>query len=395
MATLEAPANVRVEDVAARPISGPVLPGLGGTGVLQAMPGPSLAGPSTSETDSPRIAGPSFGPAVSSRPHQGLPPLWWPAFRIYYPAALSAGAPPLRGPFPLVIFVHGARDPDSPTNPDDPNPRLDYTRWGGVLNLLARTGVVVASVQMHGFLGADKELVGRAARRIGIVERWLYHRWGHRDMLVTWARDGDRRDHRHRPLGLVAHSFGILGCVRVARERGFVQAVAGVDATWENEALRDIAEVGVPSLFIAGTQNQTSPAQQPYRSIDRPKHLAAVQGADHWDWFDEDGLTPPAPPSGETRCQAGDGIAREVLAVFLHRYLNHRRDLPPSLLTMRRVFFWWFHNTAGRPALDVSSPCALTVLWNVDESRSWREPVGAKGAQTLGQWADDHRLPEN
>lgn len=392
MAMLETPVGFRTQDVAGRSIFEPVDPIMPHVAERSVETVVSSAQELVRRAVNP-IRG-SFEAAASSAPHTGLPPVWWPPFRIYYPAGASAGAPLLEGPFPLVIFAHGQRDPGSEGDPSNPNPSQDYKRWGSVLHLLARTGIVVVSIQMTGALGSDT--VEEAARRIKTVERWMYHRWEHSDMLLSWVTDGQTRDHRHRPLGLIGHSWGIEGCARIARERDFVEALAGVAATWSaNITLQDIAEAGVPSLFIAGTKDSlANPNSQPYFSVDPPRHLAAVQAADHWDWFDDDGLTPP-PDHGETRCQAGYRIARELLAVFLHRYLDHRPEsvrrsagvLPPSLLTARQLLWIWVPDTAGRPSLDLSSPCALQVDWDVNEEKFWEEPVDATGSETLpGLW---------
>lgn len=393
MATLETPADYRIQDVPSQQsIIKMVAPETGVSDIAeQAF---KVAANSTRGLVR-RVVNPdrgSFEAAVSSLSNTDVPRLGWPPFRIYYPAGTSAGATPLEGPFPLVIFVHGQRNPDSTgfyADPSDPDPDQDYKRWGGVLHLLARTGIVVASVQMTGALGPGT--AEEAAQRIRSVERWMHHRWEHRDILVSWVTDGRRRDHRQRPLGLIGHSWGIEGCARLARERDFVKAVAGVAATWSWDVpLQDIIGARVPSLFVAGTEDfLANPSAQPYQPVDPPKHLAAVQGAGHWDWFDDEGLTPP---DVETRCQEGYRIAGELLAVFLHRYLNNRSDLPPSLLTMRRRWRWlpprkkWVSDTAGRPALSLSSPCALKVDWNVDEQKSWEEPVNATGSKTLGSW---------
>ena len=387
MATLERPAGHRVQDVAARtvPIEAAPATGLAPTGEPSSETGGASAAQAVTG-EAPAVTG-EAAETVAARASQSvaLPPvgpLPRPAFRIYFPAAASAGAPPLAGPFPLVIFAHGQRDPDADHHPDDPDPDRDYQRWGGVLHLLARTGIVVASVQMAGTLAADPDAVEEAARRIRLVEQWMHEQWEHRDMLRTWTIDGNRRDHRRNPLGLAGHSFGILGCARVAREGDGVQALAGVDATWNNEAFRDVADARVPSLFVRGAQ---SPAGIP--STDPPWHVATVAGAGHWDWFDEDGLTPPV-SEGEARCQEGHRIAGELLAVFAHRYLNDRSNLAPSLLTMRRIpvgfgRWHWVHDTADRPSLSLSDPCGLEVEWHVDEQPSWDEPVDPAGSESL------------
>lgn len=394
MATLESPAGYRIQDVDRQFIVGPIAPGTGMTPVAEQSVESAVNSAQGLIRRAANLARRSSKATVNSAPHEDPPPFAWPAFRIYYPAGASAGAPPLSGPFPLVIFAHGQRDPDKTglyPDPRDPDPNQDYKRWGGVLHLLARTGIVVASIQMTGALGSDT--VEEAARRIETVERWLYQNWEHRDMLVSWVTDGRRRDHRHRPLSLIGHSWGIEGCARVARERDFVEAVAGIAPTWRGrDPRRDIAEARVPTLLIAGAEDDLAgpnSQRQVYDSVDPSKHVATVEGTDHWDWFDDDGLTPPPPPDGEIRCQVGYRIARELLAVFLHRYLNRRSNLPPSLLTMSREWRWfpprktWVSDTAGRPSLDLSSPCAIEVDWTVNESKSWEEPVEATGSETL------------
>lgn len=332
------------------------------------------------------------------------------SFLIYHPAqrGFSGGTAPIEmGSYPLLIFAHGQREIGPPEVPADPNPQIDYQRWGGVLQLLARTGIVAVSVPMVG-LHTDQD---RAADRIQTVVRWMYERWEHEGALARGVsyrtvREGQEvvvNDRRRGPVGLAGHSWGIGGCVRMAARHGFVRAVAGVAATWREDSWRtEAASNDRPTLMVVGAADDTAGAAanaQPYPRLAPPRHLAVVQAVDHWDWFDHTGLSPPASADPQ-RCRAGFRIAGELVAVFFHRYLAGRPELPPSLLTMtrrrRRLALRpsWQHDTANRPDLPLLGQCAVRSVWSVPGPRSWDEPVDPVGTQSLGSWTDTRAVPD-
>ena len=315
--------------------------------------------------------------------------------RIYYPATGSSGsrATVLPGSYPLVLFAHGHRGQGSGLCPQ--NPDQDFQRWGGVLHLLARCGMVVTSVDVSQALDPNPAGSERVAGLLEQAWEYLDKRWEHRDIIKRTAERDENgvADHR-RIFGVVGHSWGVGGCAEAAASRRLpVGAIASVAGTWESHvpALLDTAQR--PTLFIAGTEDLTSaPGGGPYGGLDPPKHEAAVQHAGHWDWFDEDGLQ-PCNASSTNPCEISYRIAGELLTVFFHRYLLLRTDLPPSLLTMRRILWVWIYHNAGRPdiarAFRRRGPCAVQVRWDVGQRNGWRPPLPPEGTQTLGRWTSN------
>lgn len=296
--------------------------------------------------------------------------------RVYYPSLRSGPrAKPLPGRYPLVLFAHGQRDASSGLCPEDRS--LDFQRWGGLLHLLARCGMVVASVRMvhpasHNPVDSD-----RAALRLEEAYRYLLNEWEHRDIIARGIRDEHGiADHRNTRLGVIGHSWGMGGCARAAvRGNVPVAAIASVAGTWESHIARDLLDARAPTLHVWGTEDTGAAAL--YRGQVPPKHAAVLLGAGHWDWFDSDGLRPCSGESSNP-CPASYEMASELLTVFFHRYLLLRADLDPRLLLLsRRWRLGWpprrtYHDSAGRPDLTGrflrQGSCGLALHWAVDGS---------------------------
>ena len=84
--------------------------------------------------------------------------------RVYYPSEEDTlyNATIRPGLYPLVVFAHGDRAYENSFCPVDKT--QDYKRWGAVLHLLARCGMVVAVPAMHDVV------VGSPVERLSVLK---------------------------------------------------------------------------------------------------------------------------------------------------------------------------------------------------------------------------------
>lgn len=312
--------------------------------------------------------------------------------RIYFPATVPEEWDPVMkrpdpataeiraGQYPLVAFIHGDRGSAPEMCPTDWS--LDYTRWGAVLHLLARCGIVVVVPDVSETIGGGEESAAAAstAALVKQVIQWMYDEWEHRFVLST--------EDPCKPgagwLGLAGHSWGAMACARIAAESDRrVRGVATISGTWTDERSKtELVEAAVPVVFINGT-NETGlfsqPSFQPYPEARVPKHQAALQGVGHWDWF------PPGadifPCSGKSRnpCAVSWQVASELCLVFFYKYLYDHWFLRPYL----------FSSPGGRPPLlhhfDAGTGCAIKIRWATPEEET---SLGTVGEVTLGDWTE-------
>jgi dienelactone hydrolase len=329
--------------------------------------------------------------------------------RVFYPSERPfTGEVIVRsGTYPLVIFAHGdrtTRAQQSQLCPADVTE--DYKRWNRVLRLLARCGLVVAAPAVHDVLN-DSEIT---AARLEETVKWMRTQWigketlygpdvfdDDRDLLSEQTkhaectgsqatRFGPNDPPGHHPglptaLGLVGHSWGARACARVAvRGQVQVRALASIAGTWDaNDAISALIDSNAPTLLVCGTQDIDTFSYLPglWPSLVSPKHQAALQGLDHWDWFGPNGAIKPCDANADTpACPIGWHVASELLLGFMTKYLVRDTSLPPYLI-----------GSAGeRPALldhFDSTNCALKVRWD-DPLAS--EPEPTTGEKTFGQW---------
>ncbi len=152
------------------------------------------------------------------------------------------------------------------------------------------------------------------------------------------------------PLGLVGHSWGAKAAAAVG-SRGVVeaQAIASVAGTWDNPS-DGLIKANLPSLMIAGTDDQEGAALNGlWSQLHPPKHQAMLKDVDHWGWFGFDGqIYPCGPHSTYSACVSGYKAARELLVGFMTKYLAGWWYFPPHLL--------------GH-GYNAATSCALQVRW--------------------------------
>lgn len=305
--------------------------------------------------------------------------------RIYFPAGPGKGDPVdpetaeiLPGDYPLLVFVHGDRGSSPEMCP--PDWTTDYTRWGGVLHLLARCGFVVVAPDVSGPLssGNEKTAAADAVALVTDVIRWMYEEWEHREVLLTVI------GQQSYPMGLIGHSWGALVCARLVGSPEFpARAVATISGTWTSEtAKRQVVEAGVPLLFVNGTDEAglfNQPDFQPYPEAGLPKHQAALQKAGHWDWFPPGQDIVPCSGSSRNPCGVAWQAASELCLTFFYKYLYRNWFLRPYLLTSSGT------RPPLLPSFEPGTGCAIKIRWETEEEETSH---GRVGEVTLGDWTE-------
>ena len=305
--------------------------------------------------------------------------------RIYFPASASEADPTsaeiLVGDYSLVVFVHGNRASSPEMCPPDAS--MDYTRWGGVLSLLARCGFIVMVPDVHETISAGDEAAAITQTAPDVLElmHWLYERWEHRDVLLNVLGTPSYR------MGLAGHSWGALVCARLAGDRHFgPRAVATVSGTWASESSkRELVDAGIPVLFINGTNEPalfSQPFSQPYPEAGRPKHQMALQRGGHWDWFPPGEDIYPCSGPSPAPCTVGWRTASELFLTFFTKYLYNQWFLRRYLLTSPQ---------RDRPNIlddfQTGSGCAMKIRWSTDEEDDGGR-FGPTDETTLGDWTE-------
>jgi hypothetical protein len=347
--------------------------------------------------------------------------------RVYFPTDVDYLEPAVirPGKYDLVVFAHGARGPGTSGEglcPEDWS--NDYQLWEEVLHLLACCGFVVVALELSSIsVGLEQSV-----ERIGATVAWMRRNWSQasslwqEDLLVAtmreapndpgatvpnppegvelaiapaegstaarsivWGRkliDGGRPVLNPTATAFVGHSWGARACA-VAMKRGIVsaRAFASIAGTFDdNESPAAVASVGVPSLLIAGDEDDEtfSYLRGLWKSTPAPKHQAVMQGLGHWDWFGPYGIHPCDQDAVRPKCIAGWMAASELILGLLTKYLRNR-PLPPHLMGP----------TGSRPPLlqwfDTRKRCAMVVRWE-DPSGGGDSSHCVVGQQVFGVW---------
>lgn len=339
--------------------------------------------------------------------------------RVYYPSDEESvdNAAIRPDDYPLIVFSHGDRISERDLCP--PDRTEDYKQWGAVLHLLARCGFVVAVPAVHDVVSSSETAVARVEDTV----RWMRGQWVGNATLhylpvftdaISTLRGGPASAQGEggdlpgatvypfqpirpgfpgfprppiflgppTPLALVGHSWGARACARAAVGGQVVAtALAAVAGTWdENAAIDALVSANLPTLLMAGTGDflNFSTLLALWPSLSRPKHQAALQGLEHWDWFGPmGGIQPCNPATNRTVCPAGWQIASELLLGFMTKYVRGHWWRPPYLLGspgQRPPLLPWFEGPVG---------CALKVRW---EDLTYTGSLGNPGEVTSGVW---------
>jgi hypothetical protein len=305
----------------------------------------------------------------------------WPFSRagIHFAKVDPASADILVGDYSLIVFVHGDRSSSPGMCPGDWSE--DFTRWGAVLQLLARCGFVVAVPDVSGTISTGNENTATEQTAAVVTElmHWMYESWEHRDMLLTVLGTPSY------PMGLAGHSWGALVCARLAGDPHFApKAVATISGTWTSEgSKRELIDAAIPLLFMNGTSDApmfAQPSMQPYPEAGLPKHQMALQQGQHWDWFPPGQDIYPCSGTPQDRCTQGWRAASELCLTFFTKYLYNQWFLARYLLT-----------SPQRDRGDVldhfqeGGSCAMKIRWSTNEADDGGG-FGPTDEVTLGPW---------
>lgn len=268
--------------------------------------------------------------------------------RVFFPSWDGAvwSAPIADGTYPLVVFVHGQRDAgDGMCPPDTSN---DYQRWWAALQLLPRTGVIVAVPDVSDVIGPDPSTVmPRLSQTIAFMRgQWEF------SPSVSPA------------LGLAGHSWGANATINAAASGDFgAQAYASVAVTRENNYAADYRALAAPTLLVAGMDDWLAgPLRQPDFDLGpTPRYQVALAGIDHFGWFARAELW--RCDGQQEDCPSGAWIISEMLASFFARHLAGDSAVVPYLLETPV-------NRTDLSGLN-GGRCAAKVIFRTSSSSNW------------------------
>lgn len=265
--------------------------------------------------------------------------------RVFFPSWDGAvwSAPIADGTYPLVVFLHGQRDTGDGMCPEDTI--NDYQRWWAALQLLPRTGVIVAVPDLSDIIGPDPTTV---APRLQEVISFMRGAWEFSSSVSS-------------VLGLAGHSWGANAAINAATSGAFnVTAYASVAVTRENNYGNDYRALSIPTLLIAGMNDLLAgPLNQPTFDLGPlPRYQVALLGIDHFGWFARAELSRCDGRSED--CTSGAWIISEMLASFFARHLAGDSAVVPYLL----------ETPVDRTDLSFlnGGPCAAKVIFRTSTS---------------------------
>lgn len=276
--------------------------------------------------------------------------------RVFYPSleGVTLDAPMLTctGRYPLVLFLHGQCD-----EPDH------FQRWNLLPAVLARCGFVVAVPEL-GWGGGQYPWAEPSAQytvATGTLD-WVRTSWAG----SAWLSGSST-------LGLAGHSFGALLAGRLAQDlpcSAYV-SVGGGWAEWPATPPAPIYSLGVPSLFLYGTEDEFAalpPAN--WASVPTPTHRGIFQGGQHWDHLD-----PSAPQCGDTNgpCDLVESLTADLTALFFSKYMRVANvadslEPPEYTLTGDQQFYAGAHLTSFDQLPRAG--CGATLEWSTSVSGS-------------------------
>jgi hypothetical protein len=300
----------------------------------------------------PIVALPRIGDGDRSRiTYPWIPPIFDEGFRlrVFFPSWDGAvwSAPIAEGSYPLVVFLHGQRDAGDGMCPEDTS--NDYQRWWAALQLLARTGVIVACPDLSDVIGSDPST---ALPRLNETIAFMRGAWEFSSSVSS-------------ALGLAGHSWGANAAINAAASGDYgAQAYASIAVTRENNYGADYRALSVPTLLIAGMDDLLGgPLRQPDFDLGpTPRYQVALAGISHFGWFARTELW--RCDGSREDCTSGAWIISEMLASFFARHVGGDSAVVPYLLETPV-------DRTDLSSLD-GGPCAAKVIFRTSSSsNSW------------------------
>jgi dienelactone hydrolase len=224
---------------------------------------------------------------------------------LYYPATTSernASIDPTGAPYPAVVFGHG---------------------WLATPDMYRSTLVTLAS---HGYVvmapASESQLFPshpRFAQDMGQCLTWLEQENARADSRLYGHID-------RASLGIAGHSMGGGASMLAAAADDRIKAVVALAPaeTWPDSAIAAAAQIHVPIIFIAGSEDTFTPpaqnAEPMYDNANPPKQLVILIGGYHCGFIDPD--VPVVCDSGSMNHQRQLDITWQRTIGFFDRYLK-------------------------------------------------------------------------
>lgn len=269
------------------------------------------------------------------RPAQNRAVVFYPATGEAEDASFAAG-----GPFPLIVFCHSKRFPESafpdaavcPGAPADFT--QDYRQSSGILAQLARWGFVTIAPDLSWL-----------ARQSDIQDWQLTMRDALSYMIAENARAGSPFQHQLRPAGLgaIGHSTGGLAAIFLGTSDAHPIDALGLIAPVAN-VMHDVSHIigfaPKPILILHGTQELSAfgvngdPLSY-YAAAGPKKHLVTIGGANHFGYTDA--VCIQADNHATISQVDQQRIAKAFLTAFFRRYLGGATEVDAYLAGLRPV----------------------------------------------------------
>lgn len=233
--------------------------------------------------------------------------------RVYFPKDIGQTAPDqiaCGGPFPVVVYAHGRRFKSQiPCDWLDQNTKEDltstifedYKRAKGIMERLAKAGIIIISVDWNRYWMFKDELDNHAHKGIPeIIKKVIAYLEWETQTIQSWFKGNVDL----RRLGLMGHSTGGAGVLVTAIQlRGLIKAVGVIAPTCPNKDASDPnvpdppcfegwnPPQNIPILVIHGTHEHHCQVgrfpKDVYCGATPPKHLIVITGANHFGYTDD------------------------------------------------------------------------------------------------------------